>query len=365
MCSPSRLRRLTPFAIWILTFDAAARPPVRAADEASTAGKGWFGLYAEPVQQLGAAQRRELAVAEDAGSVVTVVVANGPADVAGLRPGDLLLSIGGRAVPDFHPTGADDAARRSEWHASLRARLEASVPGEKTSFVIRRAGRRITLDLVASTSAERIRVQGGTVAPFPPPTDAGEARSFSATFERPADGAPLPEGFRAHQGGWRIADGPAGAGDSVLRQDRATLPWAVVLATGAGRAVRDGAASVRVMPLSGIADQSGGIVFRARDPENCYVVRLNAIEDNFRLYVVKDGTRSTLADLKVVPPAANAWHTLEVTFTGDTMRATFDGKNEIEAKDATFASGWCGLWTKADSVTLFDDLKVTPASATK
>jgi hypothetical protein len=52
---------------------------------------------------------------------------------------------------------------------------------------------------------------------------------------------------------------------------------------------------------------------------------------------------------------------IEVEFRGDTFRATLDGRDAVEARDATFSSGWCGLWTKADSVTLFDDLRVVPA----
>lgn len=334
-------------------------------DEAPKKTRGWVGIYAQPVQQLEAGQRAEMGVKEEVGTVVTVVVTGGPADVAGVRPGDFLLEVGGWTVPEFRLTGTDDAKRRSAWHADLRARFEATVPGAKTPFVVRRGSERKTLDLVAATPAEMIRVQGGTETPFPSPSGAGDAKPFVVDFEGLAKGTDLPEGFWPYQGQWTVTSAPAGGKGSVLRQGRPTLPWAVLLATGPGRAVRDGTVRVRLMPLTGIADQSGGIVFRAQDPENYYVVRPNAIEDNFRLYVVKDGTRTTLADLKVTPPAANAWHTLEVTFAGDTMRATFDGANAIEAKDATYASGWCGLWTKADSVTLFDDLQIVPAAATK
>ena len=139
------------------------------------------------------------------------------------------------------------------------------------------------------------------------------------------------------------------------------MPPSCLLIAGKGRCYRDGTASVRFLPVSGVTDASAGIIFRAQDPLNYYVARPNALEDNFRIYIVKDGIRTELGSVTVTPPPKNTWHTFEVTFHGPTFRATLDGKDLVEARDETFTSGWCGLWTKADSVTLFDDLKVTPA----
>jgi hypothetical protein len=139
-------------------------------------------------------------------------------------------------------------------------------------------------------------------------------------------------------------------------------PWAVLLVTGEGRAYADGTVSVRFRPVSGEVDQTAGIVFRAKDAENYWLVRANALEDNLRLYRIENGVRRTLASVEVRPPAKGEWHVLEVTFTGPTMRATLDGTAVVEAKDeASYAAGWAGLWTKADSVTEFDDWKASPA----
>jgi hypothetical protein len=45
-----------------------------------------------------------------------------------------------------------------------------------------------------------------------------------------------------------------------------------------------------------------------------------------------------------------------VDFQGTHFTVTFDGKQAIEWDDQTFQdAGKVGLWTKADSVTLFDD----------
>jgi len=326
---------------------------------------GWVGFYAEPVQQLEPAHRVELGVKVERGSVVSVVVTGGPADVAGLKPGDLLKGLAGQPVPDFTPTGAGDEDARRAWHAALRKRLEALDAGVKVEVLVERAGVAKSLTLVPITMAEMHRVQGGTDPALPALASAGAPSALLADFEGLPAGGMLPDGCFGFEGRWRVVAGPDPAASAVLRQDLPTLPWAVLLVAGKGRAYADAKATVRWMALSGIADQSGGIVFRAQDAKNYYVVRSNSIEDNFRLYVVKDGVRTTLADLKVVPPSAKAWHVLEVAFTGPKMRATIDGKDAIEATDATFASGWCGLWTKADSVTLFDDFRVEPAATAK
>ena len=49
-----------------------------------------------------------------------------------------------------------------------------------------------------------------------------------------------------------------------------------------------------------------------------------------------------------------------VALVGNKMTCYYDGTKKIEATDETFKeAGKVGLWTKADSVTYFDDLKVT------
>ncbi len=159
-----------------------------------------------------------------------------------------------------------------------------------------------------------------------------------------------------------IAEAGARPANAVLGQDQPTDPWAVALFQGEGRALADGIVRVRFRPVSGEDDRAGGIVFRAQDERNYYLVRANGLEDNLRLYVVKEGHRWQLATATVDPPAAGRWHTLEVRVAGTTMRATLDGGPAVEAADASFARGWCGLWTKSDSVTWFDDWEVVPAA---
>jgi hypothetical protein len=114
--------------------------------------------------------------------------------------------------------------------------------------------------------------------------------------------------------------------------------------------------SMRFKPMSGREDASGGIVFRFTDGKY-YVVRANALEDNLRLYYYDRGRRQ-LASAGVKAPALGQWHTLRVVAVGDRIQARLDGTLYLDHRDARFRSGRVGLWTKADSITAFDDLVV-------
>ncbi len=122
---------------------------------------------------------------------------------------------------------------------------------------------------------------------------------------------------------------------------------------------RDLNLSVKFKTVSGSVDQAGGLVFRLKDPNNYYIVRANALEDNYRLYHVVDGRRRQFAgaNFKVT---AGVWHELRVEALGNKFSCYYDGAKKIDATDDTFKdAGKVGLWTKADSVTSFDDLQVT------
>ena len=116
--------------------------------------------------------------------------------------------------------------------------------------------------------------------------------------------------------------------------------------------------SVKFKAVSGNIDRAGGLVFRLKDPNNYYIVRANALENNYRLYHVVNGRRSQFAgaNLKVT---SGEWHELRVEAVGNKITCYYDGSKKIEATDETFKdAGKVGVWTKADSVTSFDDLKV-------
>ena len=119
--------------------------------------------------------------------------------------------------------------------------------------------------------------------------------------------------------------------------------------------LKDGFVEVKFRPISGKEDQAGGVIWRAKDSDNYYIARANALEDNVTIYHTVKGKRTEKkrTSMKV---ASNEWHTLRVDFRGSHFTVTFGGKKAIEWDDETFTeAGMVGIWTKADSVTLFDD----------
>lgn len=178
----------------------------------------------------------------------------------------------------------------------------------------------------------------------------------------------LPEGWVTGVTGqgtarWQIvADNSAPSSPNALRQSgEATFCWAV----DPTHKVKDGFAEVKIKPMAGKEDQAGGLVWRFQDASNYYVVRANALEGNVVLYKTVNGKRSSLQvkgrmfgyGLDADVPKGK-WSTLRVDFAGNTYSVTFNGKKLFDVEDPTFqGEGAVGLWTKADSVTLFDDFK--------
>jgi hypothetical protein len=159
---------------------------------------------------------------------------------------------------------------------------------------------------------------------------------------------------------WTVeADASAPSPLNVLKQTgTATFPWCV----RNDLETTDGVVEVKFKPLSGKEDQAGGVVWRWKDSNNYYIARANALENNVSLYYTVDGSRKTIKYVNA-PVAANAWHTLRVTYKGDAITVALDGKTYIETRDTHITgAGKSGVWTKADSVTMFDDFSVSPAS---
>ncbi len=186
---------------------------------------------------------------------------------------------------------------------------------------------------------------------------AGLATAQTVNFDNLQTGAP-PPGWTAAQTGsghakWSIEkDDTAPSKPNVLKQSGvATYPVCLKDDTN----LKDGFVEVKFKPISGKEDQAGGLVWRARDVNNYYIARANALEDNVTIYYVVKGSRTekTRTDMKV---ASNQWHTLRVDFQTNHFTVSLDGKKAIEWDDATYRdAGKLGVWTKADSVTLFDD----------
>ena len=182
------------------------------------------------------------------------------------------------------------------------------------------------------------------------------ALAGSENFDKMALGAPV--GWTATQTGegkahWTVEkDESARSQPKVLKQSgEAAFPVCIKDDTN----LKDGFISVKFKSVAGKEDQAGGVIWRCKDADNYYVARANALEDNVTIYHTIEGRRVSFksADTKVAP---DVWHTLRVDFKGSEFTVTFDGLKVIEASDESFKdAGKAGVWTKADSVTLFDD----------
>jgi hypothetical protein len=169
----------------------------------------------------------------------------------------------------------------------------------------------------------------------------------------------LLDGWTTVSGKWAIEDvAGASQGGRALVQRATDNEFNVIVAPGGPYGNVD--VSVRVKPISGREDASAGIVFRFAE-DRYYVIRANALESNFNFYYYDRGRRQ-IAGASVKAPALGQWHKLRITAAGDRIQGWLNDQMLIDQRDSRFASGRVGLWTKADSITAFDDLTVTPPS---
>ena len=188
----------------------------------------------------------------------------------------------------------------------------------------------------------------------------------TASFGADAIGA-APKGWTATKTGkgdskWTIEqDKTAPSNSKVVKQSgRATYPLLLKDDTD----IKDGFIQIKFKAVAGSEDRAGGVVWRARDAANYYVTRANALEDNVVLYKTVEGVRSALDIIGreggygvAVSVPVNQWLTLRVEFKGSRFRVHYNGRQLFEVEDSTFPdAGKVGLWTKADSVTLFDEV---------
>jgi len=156
-----------------------------------------------------------------------------------------------------------------------------------------------------------------------------------------------------------LADAPSGKRALVQRALQNTYN-VIVAASGP---YSDVDVSVRFKPISGKEDASGGIVFRFADGKY-YLIRANALEDNFRFYYYDRGRRM-IESARVRAPALGQWHTLRAVIAGDHVQGWLDDVLLLDSRDKRFTAGRVGLWTKTDSITAFDDLTIRGVLAGK
>lgn len=168
-----------------------------------------------------------------------------------------------------------------------------------------------------------------------------------------------PEGPPATWQVIEVASAPSGkkvfgmTNPNHYSEDTFNICWNNFLSLG------NGVMEVGFKADSGIVDQGGGLIWRVLDNDNYYIARYNPLEGNFRIYHVKDGLRTGIANSWIRLPAS-VWHKLKITHFDAKIEGYLNDVKLLEVTDTTFvSSGGIGLWTKADAVTVFDDLVIT------
>lgn len=199
--------------------------------------------------------------------------------------------------------------------------------------------------------------------PAPAGTAATAQSTITWSFDATSAGSP-PAGFSfgrtgsGRPGRWvvrAVADAPSGP-NALAQEDDDQTDYRFPVAVEDSLSFKDVNLSVRCKPVEGKVDRACGIVWRYRDENNYYLARANALEDNVRFYYVENGRRREVKGWngKV---SAGVWHELRAEMRGNDVRVFFDGTKVIDASDARFpTAGKVGVWTKADSRTLFDNL---------
>jgi hypothetical protein len=127
-----------------------------------------------------------------------------------------------------------------------------------------------------------------------------------------------------------------------------------------GERFQDGVLTLCMRADKGRVDQGGGVIWRARDANNYYIARLNPIEQDLRVYFVKDGKRVQIGGVGDVGVPTGAWFTLQVEQRGARIQCRVDGETLLDVTDQTFPDeGGVGLWTKADAASSFAWLVVS------
>jgi hypothetical protein len=202
----------------------------------------------------------------------------------------------------------------------------------------------------------------------------GTGHAPTVAFDDQKAGEP-PKGFtceltgKGRAGTWKVLeDATAPSRPNVLAQtDQESTSYRFPVCVFDTVSAKDVDLSARFKPVKGSGDQAAGLVFRYRDKDNYYIVRANALEENVVLYRVENGKRTDLKPRGAGPLAygkkarvpSGSWSLLRVVAKGSLFEVHLGGDELFEVEDSTFAgAGRVGVWTKADSVTYFDDLEI-------
>lgn len=236
-------------------------------------------------------------------------------------------------------------------NSSSSVPANTAVPGTPAPIESRAAGAPPSASsrLAGGSEARSTKAAGSWVRAFDDDRAGGPPIGFS--FGRTGKGAP---------GRWIVQPDPStpAAGNVLAQLDEDDTNFRFPVAVLDEPKLADINLSVRCKAVSGRVDQACGIVVRYQDENNYYITRANALEGNIRLYTVRDGSRDEIASHSI-EVTRNDWHAYRLELRGDHFQVFWDDHRVLDHNDETFRqAGRVGLWTKADSVTYFDDLRV-------
>ncbi len=175
------------------------------------------------------------------------------------------------------------------------------------------------------------------------------------TFDADTVGG-LPPGMTVFSGSWAVrAEAGAPSPPNALCQTGTAEFPALSLSDVV---YADVILTARVKPISGKTDQAAGLIARVQDRDNYYILRANALEGNVNLYKYAGGKRTALKE-GTAPVPTGQWQELRLEVVGNRLRGFLGDQPVVETTDDTYKAGKVGLWTKADSVTCFDDVEAT------
>lgn len=232
----------------------------------------------------------------------------------------------------------------------------------------------LSIFIVVACNPQSTRSENNTVSAETPVPTQEPGKSFTYNFDSDPVGGLSAKFHSALTGNgapgqWAVtADPSAPSQPNVLAQTSAdNTSYRFPLAIADEGSFRDLDLSVRFKTISGRVDQAAGLVWRLKDANNYYIVRANALEGNVVLYKVQSGKRTDLPVKgagrtygKKASVPSGQWNELRVTVAANLFEVYLNNQKLYEVEDSTFPEGGkVGLWTKADSVTHFDDLRVT------
>jgi hypothetical protein len=199
---------------------------------------------------------------------------------------------------------------------------------------------------------------------FVAPVVAGDPAPTRLSFDKAKVGE-VPAGWKTGVTGkadgsvWKIVEDKTAPGGPLVLAQTSKSPGSVFnLCVAEEVKYKDVDITIAFKAVAGDQDQGGGIVWRLKDNDNYYLVRMNPLEDNFRFYTVTAGKRKELVS-KDVKVESGKWHTMRVVMKGNKIQCYLNGKLLIETTDDTFKeAGKIGMWTKADAQTYFADVQV-------